>query len=192
MESREELEEERRLFYVGVTRAEDRLLVTHADRRWRYGSEMPAEPSSFLAELPEGPVHYRSMTARPRGRSPQGGRARRHASSGSAQREPGAFGDPSRSVSAGGAWADGGGSRFEWHRGGKRASHSGGHGLRYDYADSQEDLRLEAGAGVVHPRFGGGRILSISGEGKQTRAEIEFEDGVRRKVMVAHAGLRPA
>jgi DNA helicase-2/ATP-dependent DNA helicase PcrA len=192
MESREELEEERRLFYVGVTRAEDRLLVTHADRRWRYGSEMPAEPSSFLAELPEGPVEYRSMPVRSRGRSPQGGRARRHASSGSTRPEPGGFGHPSRSVSAGDVWQEGGGSRFEWHRGGKRSSRSGGQGLRYDYADSQEDLRLEVGAGVVHPRFGGGRILSVSGEGRQTRAEIEFEDGVRRKVMVAHAGLRPA
>ena len=62
MESREELEEERRLFYVGVTRAEDRLFVTHTDRRWRYGNEMRAEPSSFLSELPDGPVQYRSMT----------------------------------------------------------------------------------------------------------------------------------
>jgi hypothetical protein len=43
----------------------------------------------------------------------------------------------------------------------------------------------------VHPRFGDGLILSVSGEGRLTRAEIEFDDGVRRKVMVAHAGLRP-
>ncbi|NNK47372.1 MAG: hypothetical protein HKP01_00710 [Gemmatimonadetes bacterium] len=53
-------------------------------------------------------------------------------------------------------------------------------------------MRLEAGARVVHPRFGDGQILSITGEGRLTRAEIEFADGIRRKVMVAHAGLRPA
>ncbi len=192
MESREELEEERRLFYVGVTRAQDRLFVTHTDRRWRHGSEMRADPSSFLSELPEGPVQYRSITARSGGPASRGGRARGRARSGPTGGEAGGFGDPSRSVSQGGGWTEGGGSSFGWHRGGKRQSHSGGQGLRYDYADSQEDLRLEAGAGVVHPRFGGGRILSVSGEGRLTRAEIEFEDGVCRKVMVAHAGLRPA
>ena len=193
MESREELEEERRLFYVGVTRAEDRLFVTHTDRRWRYGSEMRAEASSFLSELPEGPVEYRSMTARPGSPSSGFGRARRRATSGPPGLEAGGFGDPSRSIAKGVGWTEDGGSGFDWHRGGKRSSQPGGKGtLRYDYSDSQEDLQLEAGAMVVHPRFGDGRILSISGEGRLTRAEIEFEDGVRRKVMVAHAGLRPA
>jgi len=193
MESREELEEERRLFYVGVTRAEDRLFVTHTDRRWRYGSEMRAEPSSFLSELPEGPVQYRSITARPGSRSSGGGRARRRAASGPSGLAVGGFGDPSRSIATRDGWTGEGGPGFEWHRGGKRSTQAGGQGtLRYDYSDSQEDLQLEAGARVVHPRFGHGRILSITGEGRLTRAEIEFEDGVRRKVMVAHAGLRPA
>ena len=96
-------------------------------------------------------------------------------------------------MAKGAGWAGDGGSGFDWHRGGKRSSPPGGPGtLRYDYSDSQEDLQLEAGARVVHPRFGDGRVLTISGEGRLTRAEIEFEDGVRRRVMVAHAGLRRA
>ena len=192
MESREELEEERRLFYVGVTRAEDRLFITHADRRWRYGSEMRADPSSFLSELPEGPVQQRSMVSLPMGRSQRRAGGRRKAQGSPRSPDPGGFGDPSRSASRGTGWSGGDGASFDWHRGGRRASQGEADGpLRYDYSDSQEELRLEAGASVVHPRFGGGRILSITGEGRMTRAEIEFIDGVRRKVMIAHAGLRP-
>jgi DNA helicase-2/ATP-dependent DNA helicase PcrA len=47
-----ELEEERRLCYVGITRAERLLYVTHAMKRRVYGEEMAAEPSQFLNEMP--------------------------------------------------------------------------------------------------------------------------------------------
>lgn len=47
-----ELEEERRLCYVGITRAERFLYVTHAMKRRVYGEEMAAEPSQFLNEMP--------------------------------------------------------------------------------------------------------------------------------------------
>ena len=47
-----ELEEERRLAYVAITRAEKILYVTHAMRRRVYGEEMAAEPSQFLNEMP--------------------------------------------------------------------------------------------------------------------------------------------
>ena len=47
-----ELEEERRLAYVAITRAEQTLYITHAMRRRVYGSEMAAEPSQFLNEMP--------------------------------------------------------------------------------------------------------------------------------------------
>jgi len=47
-----QMEEERRLVYVAITRAEQRLAITHAMRRRLYGNEMPAEPSPFLDELP--------------------------------------------------------------------------------------------------------------------------------------------
>ncbi len=46
------LEEERRLCYVGITRAKERLFITHARERRLYGSREPASPSLFLAELP--------------------------------------------------------------------------------------------------------------------------------------------
>jgi DNA helicase II / ATP-dependent DNA helicase PcrA len=49
----DELEEERRLLYVAVTRAEDRLFLTYARRRRLWGQREYAEPSRFLAEMPQ-------------------------------------------------------------------------------------------------------------------------------------------
>jgi DNA helicase-2/ATP-dependent DNA helicase PcrA len=54
------LEEERRLFYVGITRAEERLTITHARMRRRNGESMPSLPSSFLAPIPPDMVRTRA------------------------------------------------------------------------------------------------------------------------------------
>src|SRR5690606_35810058 len=51
--TREELEEERRLFYVAITRAKSRLWLTYANSRYRFGSLVQNEPSRFLEEMPE-------------------------------------------------------------------------------------------------------------------------------------------
>lgn len=51
--TREELEEERRLFYVAITRAKSRLWLSYANNRYRFGSLVQNEPSRFLNELPE-------------------------------------------------------------------------------------------------------------------------------------------
>lgn len=62
------LEEERRLAYVGITRARERLLLSFAERRQMYGSERPAWPSRFLAEIPPGllrEVRPRVQVSRP-------------------------------------------------------------------------------------------------------------------------------
>ena len=54
------LQEERRLFYVGITRAEQKLYITHARSRRRNGELMPSIPSSFLGVIPSGMVEERS------------------------------------------------------------------------------------------------------------------------------------
>lgn len=51
-DSEEGLEEERRLFYVGITRAKNELYITYADHRTKYGKEAAAVPSRFLDEIP--------------------------------------------------------------------------------------------------------------------------------------------
>lgn len=53
MNSREQLEEERRLFYVAITRAKARLWISYANSRYRFGNLVMNDPSRFLAELPE-------------------------------------------------------------------------------------------------------------------------------------------
>ncbi|MGN6729627.1 MAG: DNA helicase II [Rhodanobacteraceae bacterium] len=62
------LEEERRLAYVGITRARQRLILTYAESRRMHGSEMLARPSRFLAELPQSlleEVRPRARITRP-------------------------------------------------------------------------------------------------------------------------------
>jgi DNA helicase-2/ATP-dependent DNA helicase PcrA len=49
----EDIEEERRLFYVGITRAMNELYITHTEHRSKYGREKSSVPSRFLQELPE-------------------------------------------------------------------------------------------------------------------------------------------
>ncbi|WP_164125663.1 3'-5' exonuclease, partial [Stenotrophomonas maltophilia] len=51
--TREELEEERRLFYVAVTRAKHRLWLSYANARYRFGQLTQNEPSRFIDEMPE-------------------------------------------------------------------------------------------------------------------------------------------
>lgn len=53
LDTREELEEERRLFYVAITRAKSRLTLTYAKSRYRFGNLTYSEPSRFLDELPQ-------------------------------------------------------------------------------------------------------------------------------------------
>lgn len=53
LNSRNDLEEERRLFYVAVTRAEQKLTLSYAENRYRWGTPVMCEPSRFLSEIPE-------------------------------------------------------------------------------------------------------------------------------------------
>ncbi len=55
------LEEERRLFYVGITRAREKLFITSAASRRKWGEELTVEPSRFLVELPEDLVDIHSL-----------------------------------------------------------------------------------------------------------------------------------
>lgn len=175
LESEGGLEEERRLFYVGVTRAMDQLHLLYADRRWRAGMASHSAPSSFLDELP--PEHVERV---------RGGGVRARSSR--------ARYDAGHSEAFAPADAAPGGSAFGWHRDGARAraNEPADDGeLYYDYSDSQEPLELVAGSRIVHPRFGPGEIVTISGWGRDAKAEIEFEEVGRKKVLVAYAGLRP-
>jgi DNA helicase II / ATP-dependent DNA helicase PcrA len=59
----EDLEEERRLFYVAVTRAESHLMISYAMSRYKFGQINPCEPSRFLKDLPEDIIEIKGGTA---------------------------------------------------------------------------------------------------------------------------------
>jgi DNA helicase-2/ATP-dependent DNA helicase PcrA len=63
---KEELEEERRLCYVGITRAQERLFLCAANRRLQHGSYEPSLPSRFLEELPAENIEKSGFTPPPR------------------------------------------------------------------------------------------------------------------------------
>jgi DNA helicase-2/ATP-dependent DNA helicase PcrA len=65
LESREDLEEERRLFYVAITRAMKKLHLSYATTRYKYGQLMYCEPSRFLEEIPEKHLEYPAENVRP-------------------------------------------------------------------------------------------------------------------------------
>jgi uncharacterized protein (TIGR00375 family) len=63
--------EERRLFFVGMTRAKSHLLLTHARQRTRHGTVVAAAPSPYLADIEEALLeHYRAAVRRPRPATP--------------------------------------------------------------------------------------------------------------------------
>lgn len=64
----EEHEEERRLLYVGITRAKERLYLSYAGRRTIYGREMERNPSPFLDEIPDELLEVATATGQPSGK----------------------------------------------------------------------------------------------------------------------------
>ena len=62
IQTREELEEERRLFYVALTRAEKQAYLTYAEQRYRFGSSQDTEPSRFIEEIKEAHLKYLTPT----------------------------------------------------------------------------------------------------------------------------------
>ena len=61
-----DVSEERRLAYVGITRARERLYLSHARQRRRHGADRPREPSRFLAEIPAELCCARDLVAEAR------------------------------------------------------------------------------------------------------------------------------
>jgi superfamily I DNA/RNA helicase len=66
----EEVAEERRLFFVGLTRAQDRLFISHSRKRFRHGAEREMSPTPFLAAIDPGLLerHGSDETRKPRDR----------------------------------------------------------------------------------------------------------------------------
>jgi DNA helicase-2/ATP-dependent DNA helicase PcrA len=208
LEDERELEEERRLAYVGMTRAKDRLYLVHAHHRSTYGVGAQSDPSRFLAELPEELLAAERSAAPfrrgggdwPRGtddegdwlpsgyRSPVRGRVNEplrpiNLPDLSAPRPVGRQLDAARarvaSASYEGAQVDLGSGTFS-------APGAG------DALGAEEDPAWRAGDRVKHRRFGDGIVVSsriVKGDEEVTVAFVG--EGVKR-LIAAYAGLERA
>ncbi|MGH9484741.1 MAG: ATP-dependent helicase, partial [Terriglobales bacterium] len=180
-----ELEEERRLCYVGMTRARRELLLTHAGRRRRFGGQSyePAVPSRFLAEVPPELLHDVS----PVGTGP------RYVSAGYSQEvkpAAGAFRHTYNSVESIHQFFGGQGGRLP-EPSAPAARPPGGVKGAARAPGKASTSGLRAGARVRHAKFGVGTVLQIEGEGELTKLTISFPGYGLKKLLEKMAGLGP-
>jgi DNA helicase-2/ATP-dependent DNA helicase PcrA len=198
-EDPKQLEEERRLFYVGITRAERKLYLTCAEQRRRNGELMISMPSRFLRAIPPSLAErQQSMRARTEGRRAYGG-AGRPASDESWGRS---------SYSGGGSGAKGSGARAVGpygsaaSRGGETpfgkaptkswASAASARPRHVEPEDESQDAPMfTVGEKVRHAKFGSGTIAELSGSGRDAKVRIDFEDEEigRKTLVIAQAKL---
>ncbi|MEH0826880.1 MULTISPECIES: DNA helicase PcrA [unclassified Micromonospora] len=149
-----ELEEERRLAYVGITRARQRLYLSRAVTRSAWGQPAYNPPSRFLEELPPELVRWErtegSYTSWAGGGGGVGGRA---------DRAPGARG----------------GFTGGTPKAAQLAKRLGVDGSRLATASElPQGPKVSAGDRVNHQRYGLGRVLAVEGHGPGARAQIDF------------------
>ena len=180
IQSRDELEEERRLFYVALTRAEKQAYLTYAERRYRFGNLSDTEPSRFIEEIDERYLHYLTHTlSNPNYRYKP--LIDRHI-----------FGEVDKSK-----------LRLQKPISGTPPSKNAPTG------DEQQRLRklkpvnsiqnaspnrsiyneLEVGTTVYHERFGKGIIKALEGVGNDRKAQVNFESGGLKNILLRFAKL---
>ncbi|MFO7279107.1 MAG: DNA helicase PcrA [Thermoanaerobacterales bacterium] len=159
----DQLEEERRLAYVGITRARRRLYLTHAWSRTLFGGTQYNPPSRFLDEIPSELV-----------RDVEGHRraSRRGGGYGGGWRSSAGPGDRSLRVAAG------------RDRIVERALEA-----RRPQRSGAESLGLTVGDDVRHATFGEGVILELSGSGDKTEALVRFRDVGEKRLLLSWAPL---
>ncbi|MEE1828831.1 DNA helicase PcrA [Streptomyces sp. BE20] len=162
-----ELEEERRLAYVGLTRARQRLYLTRSVLRSAWGQPAYNPASRFLEEIPEPLVEWK----------------RRGAASAPA----------SRGYSSGSSWggsASGGSSRGGSSRGSATASPKAGWGQsarRTGGAVEREVVGLAVGDRVTHDTFGLGTVVATTGVGDKAQATVDFGTEGRKQLLLRYA-----
>ena len=171
---REGLEEERRLFYVAVTRAKERLWVTYSGSRYRFGSLVQNEPSRFLQEIPPHRLDRSFTGTGNRGgiETPASGYAnllRGKRESETLEKLPSLKKLADKLAAA------------------KDAPSRPPQG---DFA-ADDVSELQVGMTVAHQKFGAGKVLSVSGGNANRMAEIDFgAGGGVKKIMLNYAKLK--
>lgn len=167
MTDEKEMQEERRLAYVGITRARQRLYVTRAETRQQWGQSQYNPPSPFLVEIPSALVHWERE-----GSSVPGGW-------GSASYVSGSFGGSGtygggarRGEDSGSWWGAGAGGSGRSQRMGAPARQKAGR-----IEQDREVLALSVGEQVDHKTFGRGTVIQLEGSGDKVIAKVRFGTG---------------
>ena len=157
-----DIEEERRLFYVGITRAEQKLYITHTELRYRYGEVAYPGESRFLSELGEKNIE-RVIMGKPR-------RASAESLFASDNVRPPAL----KSMQA---------RKSEEHQ---------FNDTMPDYeSESQVQFEIKRGSIVQHEMFGRGRVAEVQGRGDAQKVVVQFDRVGIKSLVVKYANLRP-
>jgi len=175
--TREELEEERRLFYVVITRAKYKLWITYANTRYRFGQLVQNEPSRFLAEIPSAALDKsfagtKTISGNPLrtgwgGYGPGSSReSKPERTTGNGYSEKPSYLAPKPAVN-------------------KTIEHVPSSG--FTPSDMSEK---EAGQRVEHMKFGYGEVIKVEGSAHNPIATVRFENNGEKKIMLNYARLR--
>ncbi len=190
--TREELEEERRLFYVVVTRAKERLWITYANTRYRFGQLVQNDPSRFIEEIPE---QYMDRSFAGGGAKNQVGGSKWGKSS-AFDRMRGKYVDDGES----GKVSQQSGTYYNSGPSAAKSSPSylppkglppkvKEHVPTPDFVASDTSA-LKEGQKVEHQKFGFGEVLKMEGAAHNPIATVKFEHNGEKKIMLNYAKLR--
>lgn len=160
LNSRAELEEERRLFYVAITRAEKKLNLSFATSRFRFGSLLSCEPSRFIDEIDAQFLDFQPIQA--------------------SSHQPSAlnkgFGANKRLISS-------------LQKIGKVTTQLSKRPVDPNFEAGDTTLIAE-GNQVEHNRFGKGQVISLEGEGNARKVKVRFDDVGEKTLVLSFAKLR--
>jgi DNA helicase II / ATP-dependent DNA helicase PcrA len=181
--TREELEEERRLFYVVITRAKQRLWITYANTRYRFGNLVQNEPSRFIDEIPSEYLDrsFAGGGVRNQGSGPSGSAYDRMHGGGfgnSADQAEKRYGPPPAKKDARPSYVPP-----------KPYMKTIEHNPSPDFVAS-DTSGLQVGQKVEHQKFGFGEVVGMEGSTHNPIATVKFQYNGEKKIMLNFAKLR--
>ncbi|HEK9097311.1 TPA: DNA helicase PcrA [Streptococcus equi subsp. zooepidemicus] len=171
-EDQDELEEERRLAYVGITRAEECLFLTNANTRTLFGKSSYNRPTRFLKEMSENLLSFQGL-ARPA-----------HASFGVTFSQQG-----QRQFCAGMSLSEAIQSRKSMAQPARAASKPTPLPFGPNAATSKQAIDWQIGDIAHHKKWGAGTVLEVKGSGKTMELTISFPDVGLKKLLASVAPI---
>ncbi|MBM7505627.1 ATP-dependent helicase [Agromyces aurantiacus] len=171
--------EERRLFYVGITRARKRLYLSLAMSRAQFGEVSVAMPSRYLQEIPDELIDWKQspgMATSRGGTQPRALNARRGGYGGAGGGGAGAWGTRDRDL-----------ERFSVTR--SAAPKTEWANRVTGTVRDNGDLTLEAGDRIRHTDFGEGTVRQVTGEGTKRIAHVAFDSAGQKKLLIKIAPI---